>query len=187
MKLRRRPKRKAEQALDALAGATKIWSELQIGKRAGKGVAKAQRIRLPSILKGKSAKAIGAAAAAGGAGAVVARKLKGDGPQEYTGPPPSAAAEAAVSAPDAPAPPLTVAPEPDPSKGVPAPGLAALRDGAPKESSEPAAGAAALRDGESAASEAADAGTPDMQDAASEKPAAKKPAKAEEPAGDDAP
>jgi len=186
MKLRRRPKRKAEQALDALAGATKIWSELQIGKRAGKGVAKAKRFRLPSILKGKPAKAIGAAAAAGGAGAVVARKLKADGPQEYTGPPPSAAAGAA-SAPDAPAPPLAVAPQPDPSKGVPAPGLAALRDGAPKESSEPAAGAAALRDGESTASEVADAGTPDMQDAASEKPAAKKPAKAEEPAGDDAP
>ena len=41
MKLRKRQKRKTAQALDALAGVTKIWTEWQIGKKAGKGVAKA--------------------------------------------------------------------------------------------------------------------------------------------------
>lgn len=154
MKLRKSPKRKAEQALDALAGATKIWSDVQIGKRAGKGVEKARRVRLPSFLRGKPAKAIGAAAVAGGAGAVVARKLKSDGPQEYTGPPPSVASEAAASAPDAPAPPA-VAPEPDPSRGVPAAGVAALRDDEAKDSETPAEDAAPAASSGDAASEKA--------------------------------
>ena len=39
MNLRKR-KRKTAQALDAVAGVTKIWSEWQVGKRATKGVAK---------------------------------------------------------------------------------------------------------------------------------------------------
>ncbi len=175
MKLRRRPKRKTQQALDALAGATKIWSDLQVGKRAGKGVdksvKKAKRLRLPAFLRGKPAKAIGAAVAAGGAGALVARKLKGDGPQEYTGPPPSAAAEAASKAPDAPAP-LTVAPEPEAGKGVPAAGADALRDSGPDPDTEPAAGASALRDPKSAD----DAAVTTADGAGAEKPAAKKPA-----------
>lgn len=122
MKLRRRPKRKVEKALDALTGATRIWSDLQVGKRAGKGVRKAKRLRLPGALRSVPAKAIGAATVAGGVGAIVARKLKGDGPREYTGPPPSAAAEAAASAPDAPQPPTVT---PVPRTEIPPPGAVA--------------------------------------------------------------
>ena len=115
MKLRRRQKRKPEQALDALASVTKIWSEWQIGKKASKGVAKAKGLRPPGkvkrILSLKWVKVGAGVAVAGGTAAAVGKKLKGDDPESYSGPPPSAAADAAVQAPDTPAP-LTVAPDP---------------------------------------------------------------------------
>jgi hypothetical protein len=179
MILRKRRKGKAAQALDALAGITKIWSELQIGKKAGQGVAKVKKVRLP-WLKSKPAKAIGAVAVAGGVGAVVAKKMKGETAPVYTGPAPSEAVEAAAKAPDAP-PPLAVAPDPDPSPGIPAAGSAALRDSgsgddeAAGTSDEPAAGSEALRDDDPAAEEPA---------AAAEEPAA---AEADEPTADEAP
>jgi hypothetical protein len=114
MKLRRRQKRKTKQALDAVASVSKLWSELKLGKRAAGGVAKAKELRpskLKHVLSLKWVRIGGAAAVAGGTAAVVGRKLKGDEPDAYTGPPPSAAAEAAVPSPDT-APPLTIAPDP---------------------------------------------------------------------------
>jgi hypothetical protein len=116
MKLRKRQTRK-DQALDAVASVTKTWSEWQLAKRAGKGVAKAKEVR-PSKIKGflnsKKVKLAGAVAVAGGTGAFVARKLKGGDPAEsYSGPAPSEAVEAAASAPEAETPPpLTMAPDP---------------------------------------------------------------------------
>jgi hypothetical protein len=176
MILRKRRKGKAAQALDALAGITKIWSELQIGKKAGQGVAKVKKVRLP-WLKSKPAKAIAGAAVAGGVGAVVAKKMKGETAPVYTGPAPSEAVEAAAKAPDAP-PPLAVAPDPDPSPGIPAAGADGLRDSGDDEaagtSDEPAAGSEALRDDDPAAEEPA---------AAAEEPAAQ----ADEPTADEAP
>lgn len=115
MKLRKRQKRKPEQALDALASVTKIWSEWQLGKKASKGVKKAKSLRPPGkvkrILSLKWVKVGGAVAVAGGTAAVVGKKLKGDDPADYSGPAPSVAADAAVPSPDTVAP-LTVAPDP---------------------------------------------------------------------------
>ncbi len=100
MKLRRRQKRKPEQALDALASVTRIWSEWQLGKKASKGVAKAKGLRPPGkvkrILSLKWVKVGAGVAVAGGTAAAVGKKLKGDDPESYSGPPPSAAADAAV-------------------------------------------------------------------------------------------
>ena len=114
MRLRKRQKGKTGQALDTLAGVTKIWTELQIGKKAGKGVAKAASLkpkrpsRIKRVLRSTPVKLTGAAAVVGGAGAVVAKKLKGSGPEPvYTPPPPGEP----VAPPDV-APPLAVAPEP---------------------------------------------------------------------------
>lgn len=115
MSLRRRQKRKTEQALDAVASVTKLWSEWQIGKRVSKGAAKATQLRQPSkakrVLSLKWLRIGGAAAVAGGAAAAVAAKLKRSKPETYSGPAPSVAADAAVPPPDAPAP-LSVAPDP---------------------------------------------------------------------------
>jgi hypothetical protein len=115
MKLGRQKKPKHSQAADALASVTKVWAEWQLGKKASKGVAKAKALRPPGkvkrILSLKWVKVGGAVAVAGGTAAAVGRKLKGDDPASYTGPPPSAAADVAVPAPDTPAP-LTVAPDP---------------------------------------------------------------------------
>ena len=115
MNLRRRNTRK-DQALDAVASVTKTWSEWQLAKRAGKGVAKAKEVRpskIKAMLSSKRAKLVGAVAVTGGVGAFVARKLKGGDPASYTGPAPSDAVEAAASAPEAePPPPLTMAPDP---------------------------------------------------------------------------
>ncbi len=142
MMLRKRRKGRTAQALDALVGVTKVWSELKIGKKAGQGVAKVKKARLPWL------KIAGGAAVAGAVGAAVARKLKGDSAPVYTGPAPSEAVEAAKSAPDPP-PPLAVAPDPEPDAGIPAAGSSALRDGgdgdAPSDA-EPAAGAEGLRE-----------------------------------------
>ena len=97
MKLRRQ-KRKKDHALDAVASITKTWSEWQLAKRAGQGVAKAKEIRpskIKSALNSKRLKLAGALAVAGGAAAVVARKLKGgEPPESYAGPAPSDAVEA---------------------------------------------------------------------------------------------
>jgi len=169
MILRKRRKRKTAQALDALAGITKIWAELQIGKKAGQGVAKVKKVRLP-WLKSKPAKAIGAVAVAGGVGAVVAKKMKGEPATVYTGPAPSEAVEAAESAPDPP-PPLTVAPDPDPDAGTPAAGSSALRGGGDDD-------AGAGTDDPSAAGAIALRGEAEEPAAAAEEPAAA----AEEPA-----
>jgi hypothetical protein len=116
MNLRRRQKRKHEQALDAVASVTKLWSEWQIGKRVAKGAAKVKDVQPPSKLKRalslKWVRIGSAAALVSGSAAAVALKLKrSDEPETYSGPPPSAAADAAVLEPDA-APPLTVAPDP---------------------------------------------------------------------------
>lgn len=148
MKLRSRPQRKVEKALDALTGVTKIWSDLQVSKQAGKGVKKAKRLCLPGALRSTKVKAIGMAAVAGGAAAIVARKLKGDGPQEYTGPPPSAAVDAAASAPDTPEPLTATSPDVMPAFGTPATGAAALRDDVPDGEKESAADASAPSDDE---------------------------------------
>jgi hypothetical protein len=136
MKLRRREKPKKDQALHALASVTKVWSEWQLAKRAGKGVGKgvekAKELRRPSKLKrmlsNRWVKIGGAAAVAGGAATAVARKLKGDEPESYTGPPPSAAVEAAKAAGET-ITPLNLAPDPatQPSTGESASGPSALR------------------------------------------------------------
>jgi ubiquinol-cytochrome c reductase cytochrome c1 subunit len=114
MKLRKRQKGKTATALDTLAGVTKIWTELQISKKAGKGVAKAASLkpkrpsRLRRIVRSTPVKLAGAAAVVGGVGAALAKKLKGSGPEPiYTPPPPGEP----VAPPDV-APPLAVAPEP---------------------------------------------------------------------------
>ncbi len=147
MKLRRRQKRKPEQALDALASVTKIWSEWQLGKKASKGVAKAKSLRPPGKVKRflslKWVKVGGAVAVAGGTAAAVGRKLKGEDPASYSGPAPSVAADASVPAADTPAP-LTVAPDPaTQERETEAVGgastLRANRDGAAADSPEPAA------------------------------------------------
>jgi hypothetical protein len=132
MNLRRRQKRKKDQALDAVASAT---------KRASKGVKKAKELRPPSkvkrLLSLKWVKIGGVAAVAGGTAVVVGRKLKGDDPEVYTGPPPSAAADVAVPAPDS-SPPLSVAPDPATQERdtEPASGPSALRSNRPAETAE---------------------------------------------------
>jgi hypothetical protein len=114
MKLRRQ-KPKHTQAVDAIASVTKIWSEWQLGKKASKGMAKAKSLRPPGkvkrILSLKWVKVGGAVAVAGGTAAAVTRKLKGDDPATYTGPPPSVAADVVAAPTDTP-PPLVVAPDP---------------------------------------------------------------------------
>jgi len=132
MNLRKR-KRKTAQALDAAAGVTKIWSEWQIGKRASKGVAKVKKSGLKHKLTSKPVRFAGVAAVLGGAGAAVAKKLKGGGPEPiYTPPPPGEP----VAPPDVP-PPLTIAPEPTtPTDAT-----------SPQGTREPAAGEAALKPG----------------------------------------
>jgi hypothetical protein len=159
MKLRRRQKRKRDQALDALASVTKTWSEWQLAKRAGKGVAKAKKVRPPSGVKStlgsKPVRAAGAAAVAGGAVAAIARKLKGGDDEPIYTPPPPSEPVAAPAASDPP--PLAIAPDPapgtqEPAASEPAAGLAALRDAggdAPPE--EPAVAAATLPEADDAA------------------------------------
>ncbi len=133
MNLRRRQKRKTEQALDAAASVSKLWTEVQLGKRAAKGVAKAKELRPPSKLKRvlslKWVKIGGAVAVVGGAAAAVSRKLKGGDLADYSGPPPSAAVDAAAPSPETP-PPLSVAPDPATQERdtEPASGPSALRD-----------------------------------------------------------
>jgi hypothetical protein len=169
MNLRRRQKRKKDQALDAVASVSKLWSELQLGKKASQGVAKAKELRPPSkvkrVLSLKWVRIGGAAAVAGGTAGAVARKLKGDKPESYTGPAPSVAAEAAGPAPDI-APPLAVAPDPATQERdtEPAAGPSALR-----HNRDAVAAQAASEDGD--APELGDAATRAADDAAQESPA----------------
>lgn len=161
MNLRRRQKRKTKQALDAAASVSKLWTELQIGKRAAKGVAKAKDIKPPSkvgrVLSFKWVRIGGAVAVVGGAAAAVTSRFKRSDPANYSGPAPSVAADAAVPAPET-APPLTVAPDPATQE----------RD------TEPASGPSALRKNrDDAAAEAPAAGDDELElasDAAAEPP-----------------
>jgi len=139
MKLRKRQQGRTAQTLDTLAGVTKIWTELQIGKKASKGVAKAtsiktrQRSGLGRLVRSTPVRIAGAAAVVGGAGAAIAKKLKGSGPDPiYTPPPPGEP----VAPPDV-APPLAVAPEPATPTGATM----------PQAGREPAIGGAGLHSG----------------------------------------
>jgi hypothetical protein len=160
MKLRRK-KPKHTQAMDAIASVTKTWSEWQLGKKAVKGVAKAKDLRPPGKVKRalslKWVKIGGGVAVAGGTAAAIGRKLKGDDPASYTGPPPSAAAEAAVPSPDTPAP-LSVAPNPatQERETEPVGGSSTLRT-----SRDDAAGDAEPADPELVTDSAADAAAPE--------------------------
>jgi hypothetical protein len=145
MKLRKRQKRKTAQALDAAAGITKLWSEWQIGKRASKGAAKVKKSGVMNALSSTPVKLAGLAALVGGAGAAVAKKLKGGGSEPtYT-----TSDGDKVSPPDVP-PPLAIAPEP----------TTATDATMPQGSREPAIGTAGLRptagDGEPAGPAASD-------------------------------
>lgn len=133
MKLRRRPKPKKAQALDVVASAVKGVSEMHLAKRTGQTVAEGatKAKRLKGIVKSTPARILGAVALVGGAGAVIAKKLKGGDPEPiYTPPAPaepmavapaaeiaaveeSAAAAAAEPESVLAAPELAVAPEPD--------------------------------------------------------------------------
>jgi DNA polymerase-3 subunit gamma/tau len=186
MKLRRQ-KPKHTQAMDAIASVTKVWSEWQLGKKASKGVAKAKALRPPSKLKRilslKWVKVGGAVAVAGGTAAAVGRKLKSDDPAAYTGPPPSAAADVAVPAPDTPAP-LAVAPDPatQDRETETVGGDSTLRSNR-EEAPEPAADPEPVADAaESEPPAPAAAGAGDGAEAVADEPAA-----TEEPAGADAP
>jgi len=119
---------------------------------------------MKSALRSKRLKVIGIIGLAGGAGAAILKKVKADKPPVYSGPAPSVAVDAAASAPDAPSPPLAVAPDPVPhADETPAAGASALHDGGDagdSASDEPAAGddAADAPDGKADAEEpAADA------------------------------
>ena len=145
MKLRKRQKRKTAQALDAAAGITKLWSEWQLGKRASKSVAKVKKSGFKSALSSTPVRLAGLTALVGGAGAAIAKKLKGAGSEPtYT-----TSDGEKVSPPDV-APPLAIAPEPT------TPTDATM----PQGEREPAIGAAGLRpstgDGDTAESDAND-------------------------------
>jgi hypothetical protein len=99
MKLRRRQKRGKAQALDVVASAVKGMAELHLAQRAGKGVGKGAKnvgkgvkkaSRLKRVFRSTPAKLLAGGAAVGGAGAVVAKKLRGGDPEPiYTPPAPS--------------------------------------------------------------------------------------------------
>jgi hypothetical protein len=150
MKLRKRQKRKTAQALDAAAGITKLWSEWQVGKKASKGVAKVKKSGVKGALSSKPARFAGLAALLGGAGAAVAKKLKGGPDETYT-----TSDGDKVSAPDV-APPLAIAPDPP----------TATDATMPQGAREPAVGASALRPsdggGEASAPDASSAGGADV-------------------------
>lgn len=153
-----RNKSKRDQALDATASLAKTWSEWRLGKRASKSVSKGTKkaSRLGGAIKGTPLKIAGAVALLGGVGAVVARKLKGNGHAEplYTPPPPPAAdavAEAPAPVPTpitASAPPVAAAPPPPAPSVVDEPVVAApppiadepsaLSDEPPAPAAEPA-------------------------------------------------
>jgi hypothetical protein len=156
MKLRKRQKRKTAQALDAAAGVTKLWSEWQIGKRAGKGVAKVKKSGAKGKLSSKHFRIAGLVAVLGGAGAAVAKKLKGGGREPIYTPPGKGEP---VAPPDV-APPLAIAPDPA------TPTDATM----PQGQRDPAIGAAGLRaDGDdSASSDDATAGAEAVADADAE-------------------
>ncbi|MEY2515586.1 MAG: hypothetical protein QOJ89_2944 [bacterium] len=177
MKLRKRQKRKTAQALDAAAGITKIWSEWQIGKRAtkgaAKGAAKVKKSGLKDKLTSKPARFAGLAALVGGAGAAVAKKLKGGGREPIYTPP---AGGEPVAPPDV-SPPLTIAPEPVTPTDATMPqgtreaavGASGLADGDAAATAEPEAAETAAETAEPAAPEAA---APDADGSARPSPTA---------------
>lgn len=177
MKLRRRQKRTKDQALDAVASVTRTWSDWQLSKRAGKGVAKAKKLRPPSKVKAVSGskwfRIGGVVAVVGGAGAAIAAKLKGSGAEPvYTPPAPS---EPVAAPPPPPVPPIV--PGGLPVAVVPEPVQEAV---AAEPAADPEPAVEAVAD-EPAAEEAA--GDPEP----AEESAAEEPATAEgEPADDDA-
>jgi hypothetical protein len=124
MKLRRRQKGKKEQAVDSFASVVKSLAELHLAERAGKGVGKGAKSvsksvkkasRLKGVIKSTPAKVVGGAAVAGGAGALIAKKLKGGDPEPIYTPP-------------APAEPMAVAPAPEVEAVVAAAAEAAAAD-----------------------------------------------------------
>ncbi|MDX6678396.1 MAG: hypothetical protein QOE31_2448 [Solirubrobacteraceae bacterium] len=169
MKLRKRQKRKTAQALDAAAGVTKLWSEWQIGKRAGKGVAKVKKSGAKGKLSSKHFRIAGLVAVLGGAGAAVAKKLKGGGREPIYTPP----GEGEPVAPPDVAPPLAIAPDPA------TPTDATM----PQGQREPAIGAAGLRADadDSAPSDDATAGTEADADADADADAEPEPAASARP------
>lgn len=175
MKLRRRQKRGKAQALDVVASAVKGMAELHLAQRAGKGVGKGAKSvgkgvkkasRLKRVFRSTPAKLLAGAAVVGGAGAVVAKKLRGGDPEPiYTPPAPSepmavatapevdavveAAADAAAA--DAPGPPAEPQAEAAGDAGVvielvPEPEPATASDPAIEDAAEAAAAADALAD-----------------------------------------
>ena len=95
----KRSKSKKAKAADVLGSVAKLWSELQIAKRASKGVkegtkkAASAKDAAGSRAGTTPAKAVGAIALLGGAGALIAKKLKGGEPETAYVPPPPAASE----------------------------------------------------------------------------------------------
>jgi len=88
----RRPKSKKGQALDVVASVAKTWSEWQLGKRATKQAAAlkgGKRSGLMAAMTGTPAKITGVVTLVGGAGALIARRLKGSGDQHGYAPPES--------------------------------------------------------------------------------------------------
>ncbi|HEX8156902.1 MAG TPA: hypothetical protein VF526_05905 [Solirubrobacteraceae bacterium] len=99
MKLRTRQKGKKDQALDFFASVVKSLADSHVAERAGKGAKKGAKnvgkgVKKVSVLrwaaKSKPAKVVGGAAVVGGAGALIAKKLKGSDPDPiYTAPAPT--------------------------------------------------------------------------------------------------
>lgn len=93
----KRSKPKKARAADVLASVAGLWSDLQISKRASKTVKTGAR--KPSCAKrtvgstasSTRARSVAAVALLGGVGALVARKRKGDSPEQvpYVPPPPA--------------------------------------------------------------------------------------------------
>lgn len=109
MKLRRRQKRGKAQALDVVASAVKGMAELHLAQRAGKGVGKGAKSiekgakkasRLKGVFRSTPAKLLAGAAVVGGAGALVAKKLRGGDPEPIYTPPAPSEPKAVATAPE---------------------------------------------------------------------------------------
>jgi len=113
MKLRRRRQGKKAQALDVFATVVKSLAELHLAQRAGKrvgkgaksvskgaskGVKKASRAKC--LLKSTTVRIAGGAAVVGGAGALLAKKLKGGDPEPIYTPPAPTEPVAVATAPE---------------------------------------------------------------------------------------
>lgn len=118
----KRSKPKKAQAADVLAGVAKLWSELQLAKRASKGVKKGSKkassakSAVDSKARTTPAKVAGGVVLLGGAGALIARKLKGGDPEPLPyEPPPTPAAPAPSDSADS-TPLAAAAPQSDPTE-----------------------------------------------------------------------